>query len=116
MNHLDDSVMASYRAPFPTPESRKPLWQYVHDLPLGHGPDDVVALISEYSSWLQQSDIPKLLMYSWPGFITTMETVMWAKSQLKNLTAVELGEAMHFAQETIPDAFSQRLLDWYQNI
>lgn len=32
---LSPEVMTHYRTPFLTPESRKPLWQYLNDLPLG---------------------------------------------------------------------------------
>jgi haloalkane dehalogenase len=112
INPLPDAVMAHYRAPFETQESRKLLWQYVHDLPLGDGPEDVIALIEKYSSWLQETNIPKLMLYSWPGFVTTMDTVQWACEHIKNVELVEVGEAMHFAQETIPAAFSAALSDW----
>lgn len=110
---LPQAVIAHYRAAFPTPESRRVLWQYVKDLPLGQGPSDVVALISQYSSWLQASVVPKLLMYAVPGFITTMDTVAWASEHMPNLTLEDLGTAMHFAQETMPETFAETLSHWY---
>ena len=60
---LSEKDMAEYRAPFPTPESRKPLWQYMQDLPIGDAKNhDVVNLIRAYSDWLQTTTIPKLLL------------------------------------------------------
>lgn len=113
---LTDEEMANYRAPFLSPDSRKPLWQYVKDLPLGNGPDDVVALIQQYSEWLQKTKIPKLLLYAIPGFMTTVETVCWARDHLSNIEIVSLDDALHLAQESVPEQFSSALLTWYQKI
>lgn len=110
---LSDAEKAAYEEPFNTEESRKPLWQYVQDLPLGDGPADVVELINGYSNWLKQTDIPKLMMYAVPGFITTMDTVTWARDNFKNLSLVSLDDALHFAQETAPEQFSMTLKEWY---
>ena len=116
MRELTSEEMNEYLKPFPTPESRKPLWQYIQDLPLGEGPADVVALIQEYSQWLTTSLIPKLMMYAIPGFITTVDTVSWARNHLPNLTLVGLDDALHFAQESIPDVFAEQLNEWYCHV
>lgn len=108
--------LEAYRSPFPTPESRRPLWQYIQDLPLGKGPEDVIKLIEDYSSWLQKTDIPKLMLYAIPGFITTVETVQWAKDNIKNLKLIGLDDVLHFAQESVPELFGQTLRDWYLNL
>jgi len=110
---LTSEELAHYRKPFETPESRKPLWQYVQDLPLGEGETEVVKLIERYSEWLQKAPQPKLMLYAIPGFITTIETVQWAKDHLPNLTLIELQDALHFAQESMPDIFSHALREWY---
>lgn len=116
IRELTDEEMAHYRAPFPTPESRKPLWQYVNDLPLGKGPDDVVKLIQQYSEWLQKTKIPKLLLYAIPGFMTTIENVKWARDHFPNTETVPLDDALHLAQESVPDQFSDALLKWYKKV
>lgn len=113
---LTEEEMENYRQPFSTPESRKPLWQYIQDLPLGDGPDDVLQLISRYSAWLQKIELPKLMFYAIPGFMTTIETVKWARTHLKNLKIEALDDAMHLAQESIPELFSQKLREWYLSI
>lgn len=116
IRELTEEEMSHYRAPFQTPDSRKPLWQYVNDLPLGHGPDDVVALIQRYSEWLEKTKIPKLLLYAIPGFMTTVETVCWARDHLSNIDVAALDDALHLAQESVPEQFSAFLLNWYQKI
>jgi haloalkane dehalogenase len=116
MRKLTPEEMDMYRAPFPTIESRKPLWQYIQDLPLGKGPDDVIKLIDSYSQWLQETDIEKLMIYAIPGFITTVETVAWARERLHNLKLVGLDDVLHLAQESIPEIFADALLNWLEEI
>ncbi|OGT43695.1 MAG: haloalkane dehalogenase [Gammaproteobacteria bacterium RIFCSPHIGHO2_12_FULL_40_19] len=113
---LTEEEMTNYRAPFQTPDSRKPLWQYVNDLPLGNGPDDVVALIQCYSEWLEKTKIPKLMLYAIPGFMTTIETVCWVRNHFTNIDVAPLDDALHLAQESVPEQFSNALLTWYQKI
>ena len=116
IQQLEPAVLERYREPFPDESSRKPLWQYVQELPLGHGDSKVVELIEHYSQWLTVSKCPKLLMYAMPGFITTMDTVMWARDNVAELEVAELGEAMHFAQETMPQVFTDVLQAWLKSI
>ncbi|OGO90951.1 MAG: haloalkane dehalogenase [Coxiella sp. RIFCSPHIGHO2_12_FULL_44_14] len=113
LRRLSHEEMEAYRKPFPTPASRKPLWQYLQELPLGSGKGKVVKLIEKYSQWLQTAPQPKLMLYGVPGFITTMATVQWSKDHMTNLTLVELQDALHFAQESMPEVFSQKLRQWY---
>lgn len=112
LRKLSEEELEHYRKPFLDPESRKLLWQYIQDLPLGAG-NGIVTLIEKYSQWLQHSPQPKLMMYAIPGFITTMATVQWAKDHIQNLTLVELQDALHFAQESMPNIFCKELRNWY---
>lgn len=113
---LPEDDLAYYRASFPTPDSRKVLWQYLQDLPLGDGPDDVVALIQAYSDWLRKTPLSKLLLYAVPGFIMVMDTVQWAKNSLKNLSLVNLDNALHLAQVSMPAQFSKVISTWYRTL
>jgi len=116
LTSLDQSVMDHYRKPFQRLSDRKVLWQYFSDLPLGEGPDDVLALMNNYSLKLQTLDMPKLMLYVVPGFITPISTVVWCRDHLSHLTLVDLGEGLHFIQESNPQAFSKALLNWHQSI
>lgn len=112
---LTEAEMAAYARPFRTKESRKLLWQFTRELPLGSSADPaVIKCIQRYSSWLQKSNTPKLLLYSVPGFNTTIESVMWAKHHLPNLTLAELPDTLHFAQESEPMLFAEQLRTWLQ--
>jgi len=109
-------VMEQYLAPFQTPASRKPLLQYINELPLGKIETQTSKLIAHYSEFLQTSNQPKLLLYSVPGFFTPIETVLWCKAHLKNFKCEDLGEELHFAQETMPARFAQILDTWYSSL
>ena len=114
LRKLSDVELAVYQQPFQTVASRKLIWQYTQELPRGSGSSTAVAnLISDCSAWLESSDLPKLMMYTVPGFITTIDAVQWAKRHLSNLVQVDLEEGLHFAQETEPQLFGRVLRQWY---
>lgn len=116
LRQLTEEEMAAYQAPFQQPGACKPIWQYLQDLPLGDGPSDVVDLITGYSEKLCQSPIPKLMLYAVPGFITMMDTVTWARDNLPNLTLVDIGDALHYAQESNPGMIANELSRWYVSL
>ncbi len=102
----------AYAAPFLTEESRQPLWQYFQELPKGQGETPVFALIDAYSKKLQESPIPKLMLYATPGFITTMDTVRWASDHLPNLRLADLGDGLHYVQESNPQLMAEEIVGW----
>ena len=116
VEELSEEVMNHYKSPYKTPASRLPIWQYILDLPLGDGPEDVVNLIASYSKWLSMSSVPKLMLYGIPGFVTTIDTVQWTKQHFPNLWLAELDDVLHFAPETAPNMFSEKFLTWYKSI
>ena len=119
LRHLSEQEMNYYREPFADAKSRHVLWQYFQELPLGidgegeQESDAVVALIEQYSQFLRLSSLPKLMMYNVPGFITTMDTVSWAKDNLPQLQLADVGEGLHYVQEANPTAMGEALADWY---
>lgn len=116
MKSLPQEHYDHYQDVFSSPSSRKLLWQYCQDLPIPGHADDVVALVQHYSHWLEQTAIPKLMIYSTPGFITTMDTVSWCHEHLPYLDLFEVGQTMHFAQELRPRTFSDALLAWVSQL
>lgn len=116
LRKLSAAELGYYQQPFPTPESRKPLWQFIKDLPLLNGSQDVKTLITRYAERLKHSSLPKLMMYAWPGFITTMSSVEWAKKHLSNIVFTDVGEALHCPQETNPQGVCDALVSWYREI
>lgn len=116
MRQLSDEEMSQYRQPFLQKGSGKPILDYLHDLPDGTGKKPVDTLIANYSKKLTKSALPKLMLYSVPGFITTIATAMWARENLPNLEIVDIGEELHLAQESCPQLMGETISAWLQGV
>jgi haloalkane dehalogenase len=116
MRPLTEEEMGHYRAPFLAEKSGKPLYQYLCEIPRQHGKGPVDKLIATYSKKLMESQLPKLMLYSIPGFITTMATVVWAKEHLPHIELIDVGEELHFAQESNPYLMAETISVWLQGI
>ena len=116
IRQLTEEEMNNYRRPFQTEGAGKPLLQYLKELPKGDGTGQVEQRIENYSRKLTHSQLPKLMLYSVPGFITTMATVMWARENLPNLEIVDIGEELHLAQESCPELMGETISVWLQGV
>jgi haloalkane dehalogenase len=116
MRPLTDEEMSHYREPFMQKGAERPLRQYLLEMPQGNGMSSVETIIAGYAKKLTESSLPKLMLYSLPGFITTMATAIWAKEHLPNLEIVEIGEELHFAQESNPSLMGETISVWLQGI
>lgn len=114
LRDLTQEEMYYYRKPFEAEGAGKPLKQYVQEISSDN--QQLNKLINDYSEKLKKSKLPKLMLYSVPGFITTIATVMWAKEHLTQLEIADIGEAMHCAQETNPDTMGETISVWLQGV
>jgi len=112
LRKLDKEELEYYEAPFKKLEHRKPLWQYVKSMKCFHV-GDLKELLHSFADYLKGSVVPKLLMYSMPGFLMTMENIQWCRENYPNTEVVDLGDGYHYAQETDPESFGKALKDWY---
>ena len=113
---LTEEEMDHYRAPYPTVASRKPLWRWPKQVPFAGRPADVVEAVSVYHQWLQQTALPKLLLYAQPGAITRASTVEWCKQSMKNLKTVDIGPGRHFIQEDQPHKIGAEIAAWLKMV
>ncbi len=108
MRHkLSDEEMAVYRAPFPTPESRKPTWRFPNEIPIAGEPADVVAMMTSAHAALAQSTYPKLLFAAEPGALVAPADAEALAAKLKDCRLIKLGDGIHFLQEDHPDAIGR---------
>jgi haloalkane dehalogenase len=114
MRTLSNDEMEHYRKPFLNENASKSLWQYIKELPNGN--NEIDHFIADYTKKLTKSNLPKLMLYSVPGFITTIATVMWAKEHLPNIEIIDIGEELHMAQESSPDVFGETISVWMQGV
>ena len=78
-------------------------------------PADNHKKLEAYHVWLEETDLPKLMFYSDDGALLKGESLKWCLG-LKNIVAVDLGDGIHFVQETCPHRVGVELSKWYAEI
>ena len=116
LRELSEEEFNYYSEPYPTPESRKPVWKWPNEIPIGGEPKNTHDIISSYNQWLQTTETPMLMIYATPGVLGNEMAVQWAEDNLMNLETVHIGPGLHFIQEDNPDAIGEAISDWYQTI
>ena len=111
---LTEVEMERYREPFTDPASREPVYRWPNELPIGGEPADVTEIVGAYNAWLQETDVPKLLLHAEPGAITRAPLVEWCKENLPELEVVHVGAGIHYLQEDNPDGIGKAVADWYR--
>ena len=109
---LDQATLDAYRAPFPTPESRRPTLQWPREIPIGGTPETTDTVIRRYSAWFLQSPMPKLMFHVEPGALIPPQAADWLKANTRNLQTVFLGPGAHFIQEDYPTEIATELARW----
>ena len=109
---LTAEEMAVYRAPFPTPESRRPTWRFPNELPIAGHPVDVYATLEKAHRALTQSSYPKLLFAGDPGALVSPAFAEKFAGGLKNCKLIHLGPGIHYLQEDHPQAIGSAIHDW----
>ncbi len=113
---LSEEELARYREPYPTVQSRMPVWKWPNEIPISGEPADVHEIIASYQEWLESSSVPKLLLHATPGQLIQAADVERLKQDLLNLEAVHIGQGLHFVQEDSPHAIGEALSDWYRRL
>lgn len=112
---LAETDHARYAAPYPTPESRRPMLQWARSMPLDGEPADVVSRVKEYGAWLSASpEVPKLLL-TFDGSPTLMTGPREAEWCVRNISALETeycGTAAHLCPEDRPVEIATAVTAW----
>jgi haloalkane dehalogenase len=113
---LTPEEMAEYRAPYPTPASRKPLQRWFQGWPVAGEPQDAITAVAANFEWLRGSTIPKLLiepMHEAGGFEMISDSDIARLSEtMTKLSVVRLGAAKHFVQEDLPAEYAAAIAEW----
>jgi len=113
---MTEAEMTRYRAPFPTPESRFPIYVWPRELPIGGEPARNVEVVRDVGEWLETSDTPKLLLYARPGAIISPEAALAMQQRYRHLEAIFVGPGSHYIQEDQPEAIGRNIALWYQRL
>jgi haloalkane dehalogenase len=116
MRKLTAEEMAEYRAPFPTPRSRRPVWRFPNELPIAGEPADVWTALEQAHRALAASRYPKLLFAADPGALVAPEFAQVFCRSLHDCRLVELGAGAHYLQEDHPEAIGRSLAAWIAEV
>jgi haloalkane dehalogenase len=110
---FSETEQAQYRRPFLIPgEDRRPMIS--SELPVDGVPARTQEIVSAYSRWMGENDIPKLMIRAEPGFILTGRTYDIARAW-RNQTEVTVAGG-HFVQETSPDDVGTAIAEFVQGL
>jgi haloalkane dehalogenase len=113
---LTDEEIAAYRAPFPTPQSRRPIWRLANELPIAGEPADVYETLTAAHDALRASTYPKLLFTGNPGALVSPDFATSFARTLTACTVVHLGPGYHYLQEDHPETIGSTLAGWIAGI
>jgi len=113
---LTKEEMEFYRAPYLNEADRKPLMMWPREIPFDGEPKETHKIISEYSTKMHESKLPKLLLWVKPGVIIKQRDVEYLRREMHNLTDIYLGKGKHFVQEEHPHTIGKHIVEWYQKL
>jgi haloalkane dehalogenase len=110
---LSDEEMAEYRRPFVDPgEDRRPTLTWPREIPIDGSPEDVAAIVGDYSSWLSTSSVPKLFVNAEPGAILVGDQREFCRTWPNQAEVTVAG--IHFIQEDSADEIGRALRRWME--
>jgi len=116
LRKLSDEEMAAYRAPFPTPESRRPILALPRELPIEGEPADVYQTLESAHAALAASIYPKLLFVGDPGTLVSPALAEKFAARLKQCAVIGLGAGRHYLQEDHPEAIGRSVAGWIAGV
>ena len=112
---LSTEEKRAWASPFPTIASRAAIRRWPTQIPLDKSPVEVHEAFEFFKRELQDSDIPKLLLYVTPGVNMQSRKVEWCRENLPNIQTVHIdieGGGKHFIQEDNPRDIGRSLAQW----
>ena len=116
VRELSEEEIDYYRAPYVTPESRKPTLVWPNEVPFADGPERNADLMNRYGEWMKETDTPFLLLYVSPGAIISPEMAATMVERYRNIESHYLGIGRHFIQEDHPHKIGRAVADWRRRV
>ncbi|MGY0498337.1 haloalkane dehalogenase [Nocardia sp. FBN12] len=109
---LTEDDMAVFRAPYPDPESRRPLLMWPREIPVEGEPADVVDRVLQYDTWLAATpEVSKLILQTDDEGESAPERA-WIRDNVTSVEVVGVGPGGHHSPEDQPDAIGEALASW----
>jgi len=116
LRELSEEEMNAYRAPYPTPEERLPVFMWPNQVPIAGEPPEVNEMGGAYATWLTQTELPMLNLYATPGILMPEAVAQMLQAAYQNLEILNVGEGLHFIQEDQPDAIGEAIAEWLDRV
>ena len=113
---LDDEALSVYQAPFKTERSRKQVYQWPLEMPIGKKPLEVHNIVTAYNQWLEKTNTPWLFLYASPGALNEENAADYWSERAKNIETVYIGAGTHYVQEDQPYAIGRAISDFYRRL
>jgi len=115
MRTLSEYELNVYKTPYiDGGESRRPTLTWPREIPIDGTPEDVNAIVSNYSTWLKTSTLPKLFINANPGSILTGVQREFCRKWLNQAEVTVDG--IHFLQEDSPGDIGVAISEWYRSL
>jgi len=109
---LPKEVHARYREPFPTVQSRYPVYVWPNELPISDRQGETYREIKRVESALPEFSFPMLLFSSTPGGLIPPKRVEWLRQKIRDLTVKDIGPGIHYLQEDNPAGIATGIIEW----
>ncbi len=114
LRDLTEEEMETYRAPYREPgEARRPTLTWPREIPFDGEPADVHRVVTEYTRWLGDTDLPKLHVGADPGFLTPLNDRLTGEWPNRETVTVP---GLHFLQEDSGTEIGRSIADWLGRI
>ena len=115
MREMTEAEMQEYRRPFAEGgETRRPTLTWPRELPVDGAPEDVTKIVSDYGTWLSQSDVPKLFLDAEPGAVLSGPYRKFCRSW-PNQTETKI-RGIHYVQEDSPKEISEAVSQFVSDL
>lgn len=109
---LSEQEMNSYRAPYVELEDRKPIRQWPLEIPISGTPERNVKSVGANYAYLKNSNVPLHFVHAEPGLIYSPVVVEGLKRDIPRARFTNVGEGLHFLQESKPRQLSDIISKW----
>lgn len=109
---LSESEMANYREPYATYKSRKPVMQWPREIPISGEPQRNVESVGQNYAYLKSSKVPLHFIHANPGLIYSEKFIKQVKQEIPRAYYTNIGEGMHYIQETKPAQIANIISLW----
>ncbi len=109
---LSKEIHKKYKEPFPTIQSRYPVWVMPNELPIDGRKTEAYEEIKKIEKSLSEYNFPMLLFTATPGGLIHGDKIDWFKKTIKDLTVKDIGAGIHYLQEDNPNGIASGIIEW----